>query len=90
MVMIRGEVIASRLCDHNMGYHGHFAAKCWRAGISRTAFQSGWIEFHGDVNWGSVGRFRLLTTVSPRYAQEIQTPEFGYGLDGVAGSRGTA
>ena len=31
-----------------------------------------------------------ITTVSPTYAQEIQRPEYGYGLDGVIRSRGDA
>ena len=31
-----------------------------------------------------------ITTVSPTYAREIQTPEFGYGLDGVLAARRTS
>jgi starch synthase len=48
------------------------------------------LEFYGDVNLlkGGLVYSDYLTTVSPRYAQEIQTPEFGYGLDGVIRSRG--
>ena len=30
---------------------------------------------------------RMITTVSPRYAEEIQTPEYGFGFDGIIGSR---
>ena len=30
---------------------------------------------------------RLITTVSPRYAQEIQTPELGFGFDGILRER---
>lgn len=30
-----------------------------------------------------------MTTVSPRYAQEIQTPELGFGFDGILRERGS-
>ena len=48
-------------------------------------FHPGALEFYGNVNFlkGGLVYSDYLTTVSKRYAQEIQTPEFGYGLDGV-------
>ena len=47
------------------------------------------MEFYGNVNFLKAGLVYsdFLTTVSKRYAQEIQTPEYGYGLDGVVRSR---
>ena len=47
------------------------------------------IEFYGNVNFlkGGLIYSDYLTTVSRRYAQEIQTPEYGYGLDGVVRGR---
>jgi starch synthase len=75
---------------HNMGYHGQFPKEgLERAGIPQGVFHPGGIEFFGYVNLlkGGLVYSDYLTTVSRKYAQEIQTPEFGYGLDGVARSR---
>jgi starch synthase len=76
---------------HNMGYHGHFRRDVLaRAGIPEALFNPGALEFYGDVNFlkGGLVFSDYLTTVSRRYAQEIQTAEYGYGLDGVVRSRG--
>ncbi len=76
---------------HNMGYHGLFRRFAMaRAGIPEAVFNPGGLEFYGDVNYlkGGLVFSDYLTTVSPRYAQEIQTPEYGYGLEGVVRSRG--
>jgi starch synthase len=53
-------------------------------------FHPGGLEFFGNVNFlkGGLVFSDYLTTVSPTYAKEICTPEYGYGLDGVARSRG--
>jgi starch synthase len=75
---------------HNMGYHGQFdRSVLGPAGIPPQLFNPGALEFYGHVNLlkGGLIYSDYLTTVSRKYAQEIQTPEFGYGLDGVARSR---
>jgi starch synthase len=75
---------------HNMGYHGLFPRDLLeRVGIPQNLFHPGGIEFFGKVNLlkGGLVYADYLTTVSRKYAQEIQTPEFGHGLDGVARSR---
>ena len=75
---------------HNMGYHGQFGGNVLeRAGIPPGLFHPGALEFYGHVNLlkGGLVYSDYLTTVSRKYAQEIQTPEFGYGLDGVARNR---
>jgi len=75
---------------HNMGYQGLFGKEVLEsAGIPASVFQPGGIEFFGKVNLlkGGLIFSDYLTTVSPRYAQEIQTPEYGFGLEGVARSR---
>src|SRR5271168_3288619 len=75
---------------HNMGYHGQFPKEVLdRAGIPLPLFNPGALEFYGNVNFlkGGLVYSDYLTTVSRRYAQEIQTPEFGYGLDGVVRGR---
>jgi starch synthase len=76
---------------HNMGYHGIFPKEALeRAGIPTSIFHPGGIEFFGNVNFlkGGLIYSDYLTTVSPKYAQEIQTSEFGFGLEGVIRSRG--
>jgi starch synthase len=76
---------------HNMGYHGLFRREAIaRAGIPEQVFNPGALEFYGDVNYlkGGLIYSDYLTTVSPRYAEEIKTPEFGYGLEGVVRARG--
>jgi starch synthase len=75
---------------HNLGYQGHFpAAVLDRAGIPSEVYQPAGLEFYGLVNLlkGGLVYSDYLTTVSKKYAEEIQTPEFGYGLDGVVRSR---
>ena len=76
---------------HNMGYHGHFAREILeRTGIPAILFNSAALEFYGNVNFlkGGLVYSDYLTTVSKKYAEEIRTPEYGYGLDGMARSRG--
>ena len=75
---------------HNMGYHGQFRRDVLpRIGLSDLLFNPAALEFFGSVNFlkGGLVYSDYLTTVSRRYAQEIQTPEFGYGLDGVVRAR---
>ena len=47
------------------------------------------LEFYGKVNLlkGGIVFSDFITTVSRKYAEEIQTPEFGYGLEGVLKAR---
>src|ERR1700726_1429978 len=75
---------------HNMGYHGLFGRDALdRAGIPVGVFHPAGIEFFGSINFlkGGLIFSDYLTTVSRKYAQEIQTREFGYGLDGVVRGR---
>ena len=75
---------------HNMGYHGQFPRDVLdRAGIPRAVFHPEGLEFFGNVNLlkGGLVYSDYLTTVSRKYAEEIQTPDFGYGLDGVVRTR---
>src|SRR5467141_1772871 len=75
---------------HNMGYHGQFTRDVLdRIGLPQVLFHPAGIEFYGSVNLlkGGLVFSDYLTTVSRKYAQEIQTPEYGHGLDGVARSR---
>lgn len=75
---------------HNLGYQGIFPSDVWPlTGLDRRWFTPSHLEFHGQVNLMKAGLVfaDALTTVSPRYAQEIQTPEHGHGLDGVLRER---
>ena len=75
---------------HNIGYQGLFRRDVLaRADIPASTFHPRGIEFFGDVNLlkGGLVYSDYLTTVSRKYAQEIQTPEFGNGLDGVVRTR---
>src|SRR5271165_81614 len=70
---------------HNLGYQGDFDRGILPyVGVDGRFFNPGQIEGYGRVNFMKSGiHFSdSVTTVSPRYAEEIQTPEFGFGLDG--------
>jgi starch synthase len=75
---------------HNMGYHGLFPRDALdRAGLPAAVFHPGGIEFFGNANFLKAGLIYsdFLTTVSKKYAEEIQTSEFGFGLEGVVRMR---
>ncbi|MBI2901976.1 MAG: glycogen synthase, partial [Candidatus Methylomirabilis oxyfera] len=75
---------------HNLGYQGIFKPEVVPLlGLGWGLFTPAGIEFYGKVNLlkGGLLFADLLTTVSPRYSQEIQTPEQGFGLDGVLRQR---
>jgi starch synthase len=75
---------------HNMGYHGQFPRTVLaELGLPENLFRMDALEFYGKVNFLKAGLVfsDFLTTVSKRYAQEIQTVEFGHGLDGVVKNR---
>ena len=75
---------------HNMGYHGQYGRDVLeRAGIPAQLFNPNALEFYGNLNLlkGGLVFSDYLTTVSRRYALEIQMPEYGYGLDGVVRTR---
>jgi starch synthase len=76
---------------HNMGYHGLFPREILEAiGLPETLFTPQGIEFCAKVNFlkGGLLFSDYLTTVSRKYAEEIKTPEYGHGLDGVVRGRG--
>ncbi len=69
---------------HNLAYQGVFPA----ADFALTGLAPGYfndLEFYGQMNLlkGALVTADGITTVSPTYADEIMTPEFGCGLDGV-------
>ncbi|MBZ5694997.1 MAG: glycogen synthase GlgA [Acidobacteriia bacterium] len=75
---------------HNLGYQGVFPQEAMRKiGLPDNLFTMDALEFYGKVNFlkGGLIYADYLTTVSRRYAKEIQTPEFGSGLEGVIRNR---
>lgn len=78
---------------HNMGYQGLFEAGVMKtAGLPDSSFHIGGLEYFKKVNYlkGGIALADAITTVSPKYSREIQTPEFGHGLEGVVRSRAAA
>src|SRR5580658_8473571 len=78
------------LTIHNLGYQGVFDAGAMRdIGLPPALFHPDAIEFWGKISFLKAGIVFAdkLTTVSPKYAEEIQTREFGYSLDGLLARR---
>ncbi|MBW7835994.1 MAG: glycogen synthase GlgA [Sphingomonadales bacterium] len=75
---------------HNMAYQGNFPAACLDfIGLSSRLYHPDGVEFHNRVSFLKAGvRYAdRITTVSPTYASEILSPDFGHGLEGVARQR---
>ena len=71
---------------HNLAYQGLFPHSMFNAlGLPHTLWSHSALEFHGEMSFikGGIAFSDRITTVSPRYAREIQTAEFGYGLAGL-------
>ena len=74
------------LSIHNMAYQGVFdRSQLPRLHLPQDVFHVGGLEFFDQINLlkGGLVYADLLSTVSPSYAKEIQTPEAGAGLEGV-------
>jgi starch synthase len=75
---------------HNLAYQGLFPDwQFGRTGLDWSLYTSENLEFYGQLNTlkGALLYSDKLNTVSPRYAEEIKTPEFGCGLEGVLRGR---
>lgn len=75
---------------HNIGYQGVFPAdRLPLLMLPEEIFSIGGLEFWGKINFlkGGLVFADRLTTVSRKYSEEIQTPEFGFGLEGVLRGR---
>ncbi len=75
---------------HNMGYQGLFPPETLPLlMLPWDLFAMSKMEFFGQVNFlkGALTYSDFITTVSRKYSQEIQTTEYGFGLEGVLHSR---
>ena len=82
--------IPSVFTIHNLGYQGLFPPDAlFRTGLAQELFTMEWLEFYGQVNFlkGALVYSDAITTVSKGYSREIQTPEYGFGLEGVLQER---
>lgn len=76
---------------HNMGYQGLFPPDTMRLiGLGWDLYTPAGIEYWGKVNFLKAGLLYAdcITTVSESYSREIQTKEYGHGLEGVLLNRG--
>ena len=76
---------------HNLAYQGLFdAADFHLLGLGSRFMSSAGLEFHGQISFMKAGLAyaHRVTTVSPSYAAEMATPEFGCGLEGLIRARG--
>lgn len=75
---------------HNVGYQGLFPEDQFeKTGLPPSLYSPAGLEYYGSVNLlkGGMVFADSVTTVSPTYAREILTPEFGFGLEGVLRNR---
>lgn len=78
------------LTIHNLGYQGLFEASALSdIGLGHHLYNPSQLEFWGQINFlkGGIVFSDAVNTVSRKYAEEIQTPEYGFGLDGLLRER---
>jgi starch synthase len=83
--------VATVFTVHNLAYQGLFPSGDFSVlGLPSRFMASNGLEFHQQLSFMKAGlKFaQRVTTVSPTYAKEIATHEFGFGLDGVIRGRG--
>ncbi|WP_062061858.1 glycogen synthase GlgA [Cellvibrio sp. OA-2007] len=71
---------------HNLAYRGLFSYQAFaELNLPAVFWHHERLEFYGQMSFmkGGLAFADFITTVSPSYAQEIQRPEFGCGLDGL-------
>jgi starch synthase len=76
---------------HNLAYQGRFSYRLFeQSGLPLEAWNMEGVEFYNSFNLlkAGIAYADKITTVSPSYAREIMTPEFGCGLEGILARRG--
>ena len=85
-----GSAVPGIMTIHNMAFQGQFAAQVFgELDLPASAWSVDGVEYYGSVGFLKAGlqAADAITTVSPTYAREIRTPEFGMGLDGLVNAR---
>ncbi|MBK0418475.1 glycogen synthase GlgA [Leucobacter sp. CSA1] len=85
-----GSEVPTLLTIHNIAFQGVFGPdQLDRLRLPTWDFHPEALEYHGLVSTLKAGMVHAsrVTTVSPTYAEELATPEFGFGLEGVVASR---
>ncbi len=87
-----GDILAMRtvFTVHNLAFQGVFPMRSfYRTNLPEELMGIDGVEFYGQMNFlkGGLLFADRISTVSPTYAREIQTPEFGCGLEGVVAAR---
>ena len=75
---------------HNLAFQGQFAPSVFgELGLPEQAWSLDGVEYYGSVGFLKAGlqAADAITTVSPTYAQEIRTADFGMGLEGLINGR---
>lgn len=83
---MEGHKAAAVMSIHNLAFQGIFQPDTLDAlGLPAAAFATEGVEFWDKLSFMKAGLHfaQRITTVSPRYAEEIQTEEFGYGFAGL-------
>ncbi len=78
---------------HNLAFQGYFPVSVfWELGLPDRALSVDGVAYHDGVGYLKAGLqlADIVTAVSPTYAREIRTPEFGMSLDRLLRSRGGA
>ena len=86
LLSLEGNKPATVFTIHNLAYQGMFPEDIFtELNLPRELWHQNGVEFHDMLSFikGGLNYTDQITTVSPTYALEIQTTEFGYGLEGL-------
>ncbi|MBZ4201369.1 MAG: glycogen synthase GlgA, partial [Methylotenera sp.] len=92
MKLLEHSLAKSIISLHNMAFQGCFApAWLTTLGLPHSNFAIDGFEYHGQLSFLKAGIVYAdsVSTVSPSYAKEIQSAEFGFGLEGLLSQRGS-
>ena len=90
LLSAQGSAIPTLFTIHNLAYQGNFGHDLFvKSGLPASYWSPEGVEFYDQISFMKAALYyaRLITTVSPSYAEEIQTVEFGSGFDGLLSFR---